>query len=61
MRRKYSWRGKLRKLRLSVSMPMKRESRLVLARAVICRSIPSRWSLNHQAEPNCTLPGTEPS
>ena len=29
--------------------------------AFICFSMPSSWSRNHQALPNCILPGTEPS
>ena len=41
VRRKYSWRGKLRNDLESVSIPTKRESRPVLASALICHSIPS--------------------
>ena len=40
-RRKYSWREYERKLRESVSMPTKRESRPMLESAFICFSMPS--------------------
>ena len=56
MRLKYSWRMKENTLRESVSMPMKRESMPMLARDTRWRSIPSFWSLNHHAAPNCILP-----
>jgi hypothetical protein len=61
MRRKYSWRGKERKLRESVSMPTKRDNKPRLPRLTIWRRMPSMWSLNHQAEPIWILPGLEPS
>ena len=47
-----------RKLRLSVSMPTKVERMPICAWVVSCASMPSFWSLNHQPEPNCTLPRT---
>ena len=56
-RRKYSWRENDRKLRESVSIPTKRESRPRLESASICLRMPSSWSRNHQALPSCIFPG----
>ena len=47
-----------RKLRESVNIPINLLSRPTLATVFSCSSMPSRWSLNHQAEPTCILPGT---
>ena len=49
------------KLRESVSIPTKRLRRPSIESASIWRLIPTSWSRNHQPEPNCILPGTEPS
>src|SRR5690606_13308686 len=57
----YSWRGKDKKLRESVTIPTKRESSPIFDRAFICCSIPSFWSRNHQPVPYCIFPGNEPS
>ncbi len=58
MRRKYSWRVKERKERLSATMPTKRRSEPIWEIASSWRSMPSFWSRNHQAGPSCILPGT---
>ena len=42
-------------------MPTKRLSTPMLARERSCCSMPSRWSLNHQAEPNWIFPAVEAS
>ena len=49
------------KLRESVSIPTKRESRPRLESASSCLRIPSSWSRNHQALPSCIFPGCDPS
>ena len=61
IRRKYSWRGKERKLRESVSIPINRLIKPILESVFSCLVIPSFWSKNHQALPHCILPATEPS
>ena len=61
IRRKYSCRGKDKKLLESVNMPMKRLNKPLLESASICFFMPSFWSRNHHAEPYCILPGMEPS
>ena len=49
------------KERESVTIPMKRESRPTLERTLICHSMASFWSRNHQPLPNWILPAMEPS
>ena len=46
--------------RFGVPLP-KRESSPQLERAFSCISMPSFWSRCHQPEPNCILPGEDPS
>ena len=49
------------KLRESVSIPTKRLSKPSCESALICHSIASFWSRNHQPDPNWIFPGHAPS
>ena len=45
--------------RESVNIPMKCDNSPRFDRVLICDSIASFWSRNHQPLPNCILPGIE--
>src|SRR3954464_14626247 len=42
-------------------MPTKRLTNPIFESAFNCLVMPSFWSMNHQAEPHCTLPAMDPS